>query len=241
MFSHRDVSGQLWCGAIARVFGSSGHRRRIRCDAGNSPDEAAQFARHRGHHDLAWLARRHHLPIAPAQPGLCLPGNLAHGFWHFVNGRQLAPGDTRRQAVAVRGLDQQGPGVDVTRLGDGADTALWPGGMFGWHQAEIGHEVGRCCEARWITNRCRHARAGNHVNTAQRTQVPHQREARPAGYLGTQIPIDTIKPVFGQAYRLDAFLQHDLLCWLAEALIGQPASVRLRPGSPARAVGPLVA
>jgi hypothetical protein len=87
--------------------------------------------------------------------------------------------------------------------------------MFGWHQAEIGHEVGRCCEARWITNRCRHARAGNHVNTAQRAQVPHQGEARPARYLGTPIPSDTIKPEL--ARRTASMLSSSTICcagWL---------------------------
>jgi hypothetical protein len=53
--------------------------------------------------------------------------------------------------------------------------------------------------------------------------------------------IDTIKSLFGQAHRFNAFLQHDLLRWLGEALIGQPAPMRLRPGAPAGGIGPLVA
>jgi hypothetical protein len=53
--------------------------------------------------------------------------------------------------------------------------------------------------------------------------------------------IDAIKPVFGQAHRFDAFLQNDLLCRLGEALVGQPAPMRLRPGAPVLGIDPLVA
>ena len=35
------------------------------------------------------------------------------------------------------------PGLgDFAGLGDGADMAFAASGMFGWHQAEVGHEVG---------------------------------------------------------------------------------------------------
>ena len=66
-----------------------------------------------------------HMPIALAQAGLCLPGDRAHGLRHGGNGGQLAARDAGRETVAVCGLDQQGPGMNITTLGDGAGTALW--------------------------------------------------------------------------------------------------------------------
>ena len=83
------------------------------------------------------------LAKALAQPGLRLPGDRAYRLRHRVDGCQLVTANAGRVAVAVRGLDQQGAGVNVTSLGDGTDAAFWTGGMFGWHHAEIGHEV-RC-------------------------------------------------------------------------------------------------
>ena len=64
-------------------------------------------------HDLFQLFSRHHLAIALAQSGLCLPRNLPHSIGHRFDGLQLAPRDARRKAVAVRCLDQHGAGVDV--------------------------------------------------------------------------------------------------------------------------------
>jgi hypothetical protein len=77
---------------------------------------------------------------------LRLPGDRAHRIGHGVNGLQLVAGEAGGKAVAVRSLDQQGAGVNVTGLGDGTDAALRAGGMFGWHHAKIGHEVGRGCK-----------------------------------------------------------------------------------------------
>ena len=71
------------------------------------------------------------MTVALAQPGLRLPGNRAHCLWHRVHGGQFVAGDARREAVAVGRLDQQGAGVNVAGLGDGADAALRAGGLFG--------------------------------------------------------------------------------------------------------------
>ena len=114
----------------------------LRRDASNGPDEPCQLARDCGDHNLLQLAFRHHLSIALAQPGLRLPGDLANCLRYCVDGGQLVAGDAGREAVAVRSLDQEGAGVNVTGLGNGANAALPAGGMFRWHQTEVGHEVG---------------------------------------------------------------------------------------------------
>ena len=49
--------------------------------------------------------------------------DLAHALWYSVDGGQLVAGDAGREAVAVGSLDQQGAGMNVTRLGDGSDAA----------------------------------------------------------------------------------------------------------------------
>src|SRR3984885_4074188 len=112
--------------------------------------------------------------------------------------------------------------------------------MFRWHQADIGHEVGCRGKARRVTDRRRQAGAGDRIQTAQRTQVLHQWEQRPGRDLRAQIAINTIPPLFTQTYRLNAFLQHDLLRWLSKTLVGQPSSMRLGPSLPAAAIDPLV-
>ena len=99
---------------------------RIRRDAGNGPDEPREFARDSDDHDLFQLVPRHHVAIALAQPGLRLPGDLAHRIWHRFDGRQLVPRDAGRKSVAVRCLDQQGAGMNVAGLGDGANAPRWP-------------------------------------------------------------------------------------------------------------------
>src|SRR5271166_935139 len=126
--------------------------RRIRRNAGNGPDEPRQLTRDRGDHNLVQLALRREVTIALAQSGLRLPGDRAHRLWHCADGWQLVASDAGRETVAVCGLDQQGSSVNVAGLGDGADAALRAGGMFRWHQAEIGHEVGCGRKARRVTN-----------------------------------------------------------------------------------------
>jgi hypothetical protein len=61
---------------------------------------------------------------------LRLPGDRAHRLRHDVNASQLAARDAGWETVAVRGLDQQGAGMNITALGDAADAALGAGGMF---------------------------------------------------------------------------------------------------------------
>src|SRR5271157_878353 len=82
--------------------------------------------------------------------------------------------------------------------------------------------------------------AGNGIQTAQRTEVPHQCEQRPSRDLCAQIAVNTISPLFGQTHRLDTLLQHDLLRRLSEALLGQPPSMRLRPSLAAVGIDPFV-
>jgi hypothetical protein len=94
--------------------------------------------------------------------------------------------------------------------------------VLGGHQAEIRHESGGGREACRIANRRRQASGNDHIHATQGAQVVHQWQQRPVGDLRTQISIDAINPLFGQAHRFNAFLQHDLLRWLGEALIGQP-------------------
>src|SRR5271166_5881890 len=57
--------------------------------------------------------------------------------------------------------------------------------------------------------------AGDGIQTAQRTEVPHQCEQRPSRDLSAQIAVNTISPLFGQTHRLDTLLQHALNCWRA--------------------------
>ena len=101
---------------VRRCRDGRGLRRRIRRDAGNGPDEPCQFACDRGDHDLPQLALRHHVTIALAQPGLRLPGDLAHRLRHGVNGGQLVTRDAGRETIAVCRLDQQGAGVNIAAL-----------------------------------------------------------------------------------------------------------------------------
>ena len=114
-----NVTRTMACGRAGssnlfrRCRDGGGLRGRIRRDAGNGPDESRQLARDCGDHDLSRLAFRHHATIALAQPGLRLPGDLAHRLRHGVNGSELAASDACREAVAVGGLDQQGAGVNV--------------------------------------------------------------------------------------------------------------------------------
>src|SRR5271157_747512 len=119
--------------------------------------------------------------------------------------------------------------MNITALGYGAHATLGAGGMFRWHQAEVGHEVGCRGEARRVANGRRQAGAGDRIQTAQRTQVLHQREQRPGRDLRAQKPINAIPPLFTQTHRLNTFLQHDLLRRLSKTLVGQPSSMRLGP------------
>src|SRR3954453_3911800 len=84
------------------------------------------------------------------------------------------------------------------------------------------------------------ASASDHIQAAERTQVLHQRKQRPARDLRAQIVLNAVSPLFAQTYRLDAFLQHDLLCGLSKTLIGKPSAVRLCPGRLVAGVDPLM-
>ena len=88
---------------------------------------------------------------------------------------------------------------------DPRDAPALAGGVLRRHQAEIRHEVGGGREACGIANRRRQASGNDHVHATQGAQVLHQRQQRPAGDLRTQMPIDAIKSLFGQAHRFDAF------------------------------------
>src|SRR4051812_36179206 len=130
--------------------------------------------------------------------------------------------------------------MNITALGDAAHTVPGTGGMVRRHQTKVGHEVGCGGKARRVANGRRQAGAGDRIQTAQRTQVLHQWEQRPGRDLRAQIAINTIPPLFTQTYRLNAFLQHDLLRWLSKILVGQPSSMRLGPSLPAVGIDPLV-
>src|SRR5271165_5499770 len=236
----RAACGHWWTNLFRYHRYCNALRRRIRRDAGNGPNEPCQLACDSGDHNLPQLAPRHHVTIALAQPGLRLPGDLAYRLWHGVNGGQLVTGDAGRETVAVCSLDQQGTSVNIARLGDGADAALGAGGMFRWHQADIGHEVGWRGKARRIANSRRQAGAGDRVQTAQGTQVPHQWEQRPGRDLRPQIAFKAVPPLFTQSHRLNTFPKHDLLRGLAKTLVGKPSSMRLGQRLPAIRKDPLV-
>jgi hypothetical protein len=52
--------------------------------------------------------------------------------------------------------------------------------------------------------------------------------------------LNAVLPLFAQPHRFNTLLQHDLLRWVSEALVGQSPSMRLRPSRPAIAIDPLV-
>ena len=79
-----------------QIPGGRAFRRQPRRDTCDGPDEARQFARDRGDHDQLQLTRQHHLPIAPAQPGLRLPGDRAHRLRYSLDRHQLRARDPGR-------------------------------------------------------------------------------------------------------------------------------------------------
>jgi hypothetical protein len=88
----------------------------------------------------------------------------------------LAARNASWEAVAPGGLDQHGAGAHVAGLGDGAETTTLARGMFGWHQAKIGHEVACIDEAGWITHCSNGSGCCDDIETPQRTQPLHQGE-----------------------------------------------------------------
>ena len=134
----RAARGPAWTNRLRHTRVHCGLVGWIRRGASRGPDKPRQLAGDGGDDNLLQLAPGHHLSIALAQPGLRPPGDLAHSLWHGIDRGQLVAGDAGREAVAVRSLDQEGAGVTVTGLGDGADAALAAGGVLGRHQAETG-------------------------------------------------------------------------------------------------------
>ena len=199
-----------------------------------------QFACDRGDHDLFRLTRQDHLSIAPAQPGLRLPGDLAHRLRHSLDRRQFRARDPGGETVAPGGLDQNRARVDIAAFGDAALTPLRTRRMFRRHPAEIGDESAGRGEAGGVADGGGQTRGADRVQSAQGGEVPHQIGQGPGGNRGPRMRFDPVAALFGQARGLDAFFQNQLVYREIEAPIRQPAAMRLGPGSLVLGVNALV-
>src|ERR1700752_5060822 len=107
----------------------------------NCPDEAHQLARDRGRDHRRQLSGAGERAVAPAQPLLRLPCDVTDRFGPTLLAQQLFAADPCRKAIAPCRLDQHPSRRAVTGLGDPTLAACAAAGVFGWHQAKIGHEL----------------------------------------------------------------------------------------------------
>ena len=86
----------------------------------DGPDETSKLSRDRSNDDRCLLTSRDHRAVARAEPGLCLPGDVADLLRQFDENLRLLLRDARRIEVAPRCFYQHASGFAVAGLGDAA-------------------------------------------------------------------------------------------------------------------------
>src|SRR3954452_10661277 len=116
--------------------------RRLQLDlAGDRPDEADHLASDRGGDHHLGLAGGDQMPIARAEPGLRLPGNVADVVRQRLEEVVKLAADPYRHAIGPGPLDQHPSDKRVARLGNAAAANRAAARPLARYQAEIGHEL----------------------------------------------------------------------------------------------------
>src|ERR1700679_2680248 len=117
----------------------------------DSPDESGKLTGKRSDDNRRLLASRNHSSIASAEPGLCLPCDVADALRQADEDLRLLLGDAGRIAIAPCGFDQHPASFPVAGLGDAAATDASAAGVFRWNKAEIAHQHAGRLKATQIT------------------------------------------------------------------------------------------
>src|SRR5712691_1980022 len=105
----------------------------------DGPDEAAEFARDRGHGDGLELAFPGQRPVSRTEAGLRFPGDLTNGSRCGRHLLLLLLSNPRWMLIAPGALHQNAPRSAVAALGDGSALDRLARRSFGRYQAEISH------------------------------------------------------------------------------------------------------
>src|SRR5918997_3876449 len=217
----------------------SAYRHRLD-PAGDVPDEPGQLARDRGRHLGQRLAGSAHPAIALAKPDLCLPADGTDRFRQAFAALLvpvLLPGLV---PVAPAGFDQDRARLGVAGPGDPVASVAAAARVLARNQPKPGHELLGIGEAPQVADLGDEHRRCYQAQTTQGLQGPHERCQPPSADSLGQSRLEPLAACLALSDALLQLLDHELLVRALEALLAEPAPVRLAPVR-AAAEPPLVA
>ena len=88
----------------------------------NGPKKGGHLAGDRGDDNRRLLAGGDEPAVAGAEPDLCLPGDVADGFWQRLDPGAQHLADPRRLAVGPSSFDEHAPGATIAGEGEASPT-----------------------------------------------------------------------------------------------------------------------
>jgi hypothetical protein len=131
------------------------------------PDETGELSRDRSHDDRWLFASGDHGAIAGAEPGLCLPRDVADVLRQADQDLSLLLRDACGILIAPCCFDQHPSGFAVAGLGDAAAADRPTAGVLGRDETEIAHQQTRRLEAAEIAGGGDEGGRGDEVDAAQ--------------------------------------------------------------------------
>src|SRR5215469_12573313 len=198
------------------------------------PQEGSELAGNRRCCNRCLLPIGNEPTVAGAQPDLCLPGDAADAEGEILEPTPQGLADPCRKSVSPRSLDQHPSCSMIAGLGNRAAPHRVTGRAFRRNQAEKSHQLLRGCKATYIANLSNKGDRDKERYTPQGLVGCHYRRHCPGRHDLAQLLLQSCEANLCRVDHLKLILENDLLRWMIEGLLRQPALVHFRPILPTR-------
>ena len=199
---------------------------------GHGPHTRDQLTGNRDHDLSGVFPPCAELPIAFAQPDLCLPTRVLDRRGEFFQAALQVPTHLGRIAVRPGPFDQRPTGMGIASLREAALASALATGICRWRQAQIIHELSRVIEAGQVAELSDGGDRHRQLHTTEGLERVNHRAEPPGGAPLVEFLGKTLEPVGVLGDCPDLCLEDDWLGWGGTDDLAEPAQVRRAPGGP---------